>query len=402
MYGIASIVTAKLTLDTSAGSGGSCTYRVERAPKIYDPGLDAVSLYVASVGKGYIPVGCQLIALYRNRVVLARHTTDLKNWYMSRQDDPIDWDYGQTDEQAAVAGHNADAGKLGQPCTALIPFSDDYLVFGCDNSVWLLRGDPLAGGMIDNITFETGVLGGQAWCQDSMGILYFMGNAGLYRMEPNGKPINISAGNLPSDLQSVNMETYNVYLLYDHLAAGIHIYITKKEAGTSQHWYYDIRAKAFWPEQQPSDHGPTAVISYQADNVTYRKLLFGGRDGYLRGYDSNMSTDDGTAITSHVTFAPQRAIDDLTEGLISTVEATLGTNTTGLDWQIRTGDSHEQAVDATAAASGKWTTGGRQKPIRPRLRCGSVAVRLSSDAEDEVWAYENMIARVTPAGRVRF
>ena len=61
---------------------------------------------------------------------------------MSRQANIFDWLYSQADAQTPVAGSNADAGELGDTVKALIPYKDDYLIFGCSQTMWLLRGDP--------------------------------------------------------------------------------------------------------------------------------------------------------------------------------------------------------------------------------------------------------------------
>jgi len=402
-YKISAVVAAKLTLASSAGADGTCSYRIEKAPKVYIPGASpAMGLWTATIGKGAVPSGCEIICLYRGRVVLARQAIDLINWHMSRQADPYDWDTGATDVQGAISGHTSEAGKLGQPITALMPFRDDYLIFACERSLWLLRGDPADGGAIDNISFKDGIVGKFAWCDSPDGIIYFLGKYGLYAMDRNFQPKNLSLNLIPQELSNISAETHDIFMAWDGLRYGVMIFITSREAGTSTHYFYDARLDGFWPDQYPTDHGPTMMLDYGADSVSYRAMILGGRDGYLRRFSDSAKSDDGTAVNSYCTFAPVLlGRDEGQEGILTELRPILSADTDNLDYEIRVGNSHEAAVNAAARVSGRWNGGGRKPPILTPARGNAIALRLSNSRNNQNWACESISGVVVAADEAK-
>lgn len=151
-----------------------------------------------------MPTGAQLVCLYRGRLVLAGNPNDPYQWYMSRQANPWDWNYTAADAQSPVAGGNGLMGKAGDVIKALIPFHDDYLILGCQQSMLVMRGDPALGGSLDVLDSNTGIFGPKAYCFDSEGNLYFYGTSGLYFaprdifQSGSGKLINLSKNALPN------------------------------------------------------------------------------------------------------------------------------------------------------------------------------------------------------------
>ena len=372
-------------------------------PKVYDPGDNSVAEWTAAVGKGTCPQHCRLICLYRNRIVLASPPGAMREWYMSHVDDPRDWNYADATVLGAVAGTAANAGQLGEELRALIPYSDDYLIFGCAHSIWMMSGDPRYGGVLDAVDYKTGILDKFAWCHDPEANVWFMGRAGLYRMRPKGgTPEPMSPATLPTELSNINTQALEVFLAWDTVRFGLYIFVTSRLDGTSRHWFYDARQDAFWPDQIPNDHGPTAVLDYGADSARFRKLLLGGRDGYIRNFAENVANDDGEAIESYVVFAPQRVFGkDDREGILQLVQLALGRNTDSVDYEIRVADTHEEAVIAVPKVNRTLRGGGLKSPERMRIRGGSMALRLSNDTLDENWAYEKGFARSVDGGIVR-
>jgi len=131
---------------------------------------------------GSLPAKAYLGCLYRGRVVLSGNPNYPHQWYMSRQADIWDYAYLANDAQSPVVGNNTDAGEVGDIITALISYKDDYLIFGCASSIWVLRGDPAAGGSLDEVDLTVGVFGANSWCFDGDGNLYFWGTNGIYVM----------------------------------------------------------------------------------------------------------------------------------------------------------------------------------------------------------------------------
>lgn len=233
-YAIASIATdgSKVTLATEVGDG-TCSYRIVRGPKVYDRGSDTLSLWMADSGKGQVPTDCRLICLYRDSLVLAAPINNPHLWFMSRSGDPLDWDYSQdaADALRAVSGQTEEAGLIAAPLTALAPFSDDYLLFGCENSLWILRGHPAYGGQIDNVSRDAGVIDAAAWCWGPRGEFIFLARDGLRVLAPGGAgyPELLSKERLPEELLNINTRTHTVTLEYDREAGGVHIWVTPVE-----------------------------------------------------------------------------------------------------------------------------------------------------------------------------
>ena len=232
-YRISSVLESMVVLDSAAGGAGTCNYRIERAPKIYDPAENTVEIWTAEADKGQVPTGCKLICLYRDRLVLSGADQAPHLWYMARQGNPLDWEYfpeDPTDPGRAVSGQSSDAGIIGDAVTALIPFKDDYLIFGCNHSIWMLKGDPATDGRIDAVSYTVGVLGAKSWCQGPKGEVYFMSPDGLYVMVPGSyaAPKPLSPKKLPRRLKRINPETHECLLLWNDEEQGVHIYLTPK------------------------------------------------------------------------------------------------------------------------------------------------------------------------------
>lgn len=230
-YEVASVGVSGVTLSSAASSGaGTCSLRIERSPKIYDPGANTVSLWTATSGLGSVPTGCHLIALYQDRLVVAAPDYAPHMYYASRAGDPLDWDYvpeDATDPSRPFSGTDADAGKVGDIITALIPFSDDFLVFGCKGSLWVMRGNPAMNGIVDAISYTVGIVGQKAWCQGPQGEFYFLSTDGLYRLPPGAeaRPEPLSADRIPDELVRLNSSNNEILLVWNDEQKGVHIFL---------------------------------------------------------------------------------------------------------------------------------------------------------------------------------
>jgi hypothetical protein len=297
--------TDGITLSPDPGDG-TCSYRIERGPKIYTPSTDTISLWTATSGKGEVPTGCPLIARYLDRVVLGGADIAPHVWYMPRVGDPLDWDYSQTDAQAAVAGTTADAGVPGDPLTAFVSFSDDYLIMACKDSLWRMSGNPAAGGMLDNLSQTIGIVDQDAWCMGPNGELIFLSLNGLYQMAPGGNsyPQPLSHDILPQELKHVDVKVNEVNMEYDVADRGVHIFLTPETSNTRVHYWFDWDNKTFWPVTLNSDHEPTETTAYEGTAVEDSGVILGCRDGFIRRFSHLAGDDCGIAFTSYVMIGP--------------------------------------------------------------------------------------------------
>ncbi len=361
---------------------------------------------------GSLPGKATLIALYRGRIVLSGNPAYPFQWYMSRQNNPYDYAFFAADPQAPVAGGNSDAGELGDVVTALIPYKDDYLVFGCANTIWVMRGDPAAGGSLDEVSLTTGIFGPMSHCWDDKDNLYFFGSGGIYRIPPGfGPPENLTMALLPNIITDLDVDpsTHRIVMAYDRRRVGVLIAITALATGSNVNYWFDLKTQAFFPESYPGECGIYAMAFYEAEDSDYRRLVVGGRDAYIRYFRDSAKDDDAgdsdDAISSFATFGPiQLSQDPDSEGKIISLTVVTGTDTDGLTYDVHVADSAEETIDQVEAGSTPFLTGTVQvdnRIARIRIKCRGIyaLVKLYNSTASQTWACEKVVAQITEGGR---
>lgn len=394
-YTIASVAAGAITLNSAPGNG-TCSFRIERAPKVLDPLTNTISIMTATTGQ--VPSGCPIIAHYLDRIVFAGAETAPHVWYMSRVADELDWDYSQEDAQAAVAGTSSNAGMPGDPITALISHSDDYLIVGCRNNLWRMRGDPAEGGTLDALSHAVGIVGPKAWCLGPSGEIIFLSLDGVYQLDPGGDafPVQLSREALPREFLNIDANQVNAQLEYDIHDRGIHIYLTTEPSNTRVHWWMDLQYKSFWPMSLDADHEPTCTCVYQGSAIEDSGVILGSRDGTLRRYSDLAETDCGTAFSSYAMIGPVALAAEGMRGRLLTMDATLATYSGDVTWEVACGNTAESAVTATASDSGTWAE-GLNATARPACVGQAVTVTLTGES-GRSWAMESIVATRRDAG----
>ena len=374
---------------------------------------------------GALPPLCNIIALYYGRVVISGNPNDPHQWFMSRQFRPFDFLFVQLDAQSPVAGANTKAGKLGDIITALIAYQDDYLIFGCSQSIWFMRGDPAAGGTIDLLTQITGIFGKRSWTWGEDGVLYFFGNNGIYRVGRNFSTIeNLTLDKIPTLVEDLALDpdVDTVAMGYDQRRQGLNISITVAETGVNSNFFYSLITEGFFPETYPDEDGIHSMWFYNADEPNSRKLLLGCQDGSIRIFDNdNKSDDNGTdaaastvAISSEVLLGPKRlSQEDNRKSLLKRVRVTTGGGGAGGTQPDTDNLSYEAYGDDTGAgilekydagtfvSSGAISVPGSSASLPLRLKAAFVGFKLFNDTLDETWAFENLVGDAEKRGRVR-
>lgn len=404
-YTISSVTATKIVLDSTLSAQTSVHFYVARGPKVFDPVAATLSLWTADSGAGQVPTGCRYIALFRDRLILAGQVDDPHAWYSSRSGAPNDFDYGASsnDYDRAVAGTNTAAGKVGQPVTAVIPFSDDYMLFGCTHSSWKLDGDPAYEGFIRNISQKEGPYNGKAWTWLSDGHGVLLTRNGLHAVEPGvrGAPASISREKLPQELRELDDETMTILLEWDLRERHVHIYNTSEAKKDLPHWWFNPQTGAFWLVRfAEKDLEPTCVCEHLSDIPDESCVLLGCRDGYVRRFLGEADDDDGTAVTSNVEIGPVKlGRNEIGEGVVAEVHGSLARNSGDVTWALRVAETHEGIVDANDLSMGTWSS-GRNVTDTPRNGGGSAILRLSN-AENLRWAVETMALTVEPSDILR-
>lgn len=402
-YQLASVASGSVTV-TSAPGNGTATARIARSLKVADPVAGTFTKVTPSAGN--IPVGARHLAAYRGRLCAAVGNI----CYQSKIDDPTDWDVSATGADAAqfTTAADSDSGQIGDIFTALIPFKEDYLIYGCEKSIWRQVGDIGLGGEIVNVTHDYGIKR-HGWCHLPGGRVAFLAQDGLYVWNPTDNfPVNVSSDALPTALHDINTRTTKIAMGYDLANEGIHIYVSSVTAADRLHWFVKLykgeggMQAAFWPMDLIDNHEPFRVCGYSGDLLPWNTLMLGCRDGYVRRYEPTSDYDDDNAITSYVTYGPVRPQGEYNDMRLDEMVCTLAEDSDSVTWAVRVGESREDAALSSttfpSAATGTFTE-GRNLHVRPRARGGAFTVKLTGGGQR--WSIESLTAVVSTLGMQR-
>ena len=394
------------------GSVPATCFLVSAGQKVFAIAAEAVTVLDVASGvidtltatTGTVPTGCTFGAVYRNRLFLAGGDNSV---FCSRQGNFRDWDYGADEEDhgAATIFQLSEAAGLGGLPTAMVPHRDAFLLAATVNDLWVVQGDPVAGGKLRNVSRDVGIAGPRAWCKAGDDVL-FLSADGLYMVRASGEGLKLlSDERIPEDLVDVPATT-TIALAYHHATKGVHIFLTPA-TGSGTHWFFDFQTGGFWADRFQTDHEPAAVCRFGED------LLIAGADGYLRYVGGD--DDDGEAIESHVLIGPLRLAATGNVAILTELDGSLGIGSGDVTWRIVIGNSAEEACEnaktavelylagsVSAAEAYAETNGtleaGRNRRKNPRIRGAWYVIWLQSTAK---WAYEWIMLQGIEAGRYR-
>ena len=409
-----------VTGTNASGTVTAVSFTLDAAP-VANPHWYDWTVFNNDTAYGTMPTKAYLGCLYRGRCVLAGNANYPHQWYMSKTADPFNWVYASTDPLSAVAGNNADAGEIGDIIRALVPYKDEYLLFGCASSLWMLTGDPAGGGVITEIDLTVGMFGANSWCFDGDGNLYFWGTGGIYKSPLGFRSVeNLTEIHLPDLLadEDVNSATHRITMGYDIKRHGIVICITKLSDGTNSNYWYDLKLKGFFPETYPEECGAYSQYYYSANDNDYADLLVGCKDGYIRKFDNDKDDDIGgsdEAINSYAVWPIQHLSEDNDkQGKLTslTIECAGGAaggvfdDTDGVSYDIHVADDAETLIEdirdgATPIATGTLTGTGRKARIRTKLRGAWLGIKFYNSTSTETWAINRVFATIQEAGRIK-
>jgi hypothetical protein len=382
----------------------------------YPAKLDLTTKTVTSLTGA--PLGCRVCATYRTRLVVANQDGFPQNIYMSRAGAVTDWDYGQTDAQAAVdLNASESAGRVGEPVYALIPFRDDALIVGCDHSTYLIDGDPADSGSVLCVSNAIGFFSKDSWTIDPAGNVWFVGQGGFYKMAaiPGSVPVNVSAGRERAFFNGLSRNADIVNLIWDRDRNGCWIYVANKTTGASRHMWYDVESDeigAFFPQQFPDSNGPLSAALYDGDGSSDRYPLLGGVDGNIRTFNNvNVYDDDGgnVGITSFVEWGASRPGGAATEARLNDTQWVFGELPSGIDvghwaasWKIKAGRSVQEAyASPRILAGGTFALPGRQLHRRQRVNGAGFVVRVENQDAGNTWTFEQVTLTFAMGGKNR-
>jgi len=371
---------------------------------VYDLATDTVEEWAAE--RGEVPPRCKVIGAWRGRMVLGRSADDGHRWYMSKVGDPLNWNYfpvvpASTD---AVEGVNSDVGKIPDLINTFVPWSDDLAIWGCDNSIWRMTGDPLAGGQIDNLTQVVGMAYGRCWDRDPQGNVIFMSTQGdVYVLEPmSGRLTNLSEKDVNKVLATIDQTTRFVRLIWSEEEDGFYVFSVPRVTGgtAEEHYFFSRRTQGWFPVKYggtaPAGQ-PTSFYTLDGDKPADRVLLIGCEDGIVRKYDESVSQDDGNGFTSEVLLGPYGVPDS-------------GKSLRLVSWQITLADkkgpvTYELYASDRADNKGSVRDSGDLMPGKNSVQFSRVRGEyfwiLLRSKGNLPWGYESGWLKFATAGRQR-
>jgi hypothetical protein len=378
--------------------------------RVYDPAADVVSDWSPTAGA--LPVSgsnvARLLTTWRGRVVLSGVIGDEHNWFMSRVNDALDFDYASADNDSAqaIAGNNSPMGKIGDVVTSLIAYSDDVLVFGGDSTIYAMRGDPLYGGQIDLVTDRVGMAWGVPWARDPRGNLFFFSSTGgVYAFNPAGRgtvPVRISQP-IEQLVQGVNTGTHNVVMEWDDTFQELRVFVTFRSAeAVTDHYCWEERTKSWWIDRfEDTAHNPLCSAVVDGNRPEDRCVVVGGWDGYVRKIDADATDDDGEPIESEVLIGPLRSpnLDDIVTDQLQVI---MGEDSGEVELEFLAGKTAEAALASAPLRVG--TAGaGRSPTFSKRVAGHATYLRVTQTGEParDGWAIEEARLRVQPKGLAR-
>jgi hypothetical protein len=338
---------------------------------------------------GTVPTNCSTIAVWRNRLCVVPRG-DPQNCLMCRVGDPYNWVYASLPAGTSAVKLNTtgiDSGKLGEPINALVPHSDDYLILGCLNSLFVQRGDPTAGGKIDRLSSEIGIVSAQAFARGPDGETVWLSHDGLFGLPPGvlAYPQSISRERLPDELRDIDVANFRVLMAYDRRNRGFFIGLTPLISGGGTYYWFDWETRAFQRMNFDSSHEPTALAYRNADLPSDQRLLLGCRDGYIRTLERSAPDDDGVELASEALIGPiALGGGGYFDGMLLEIVGQTGRGSADVICEVKTGRSVEDAFHATPIQAGTLLA-GKNRTFRPRIRGNACFIRLTSSGP---WSYE--------------
>ena len=371
----------------------------------YNPADNTLNTWGATAGA--LPIDADgnlpsLIANWRGRILLAGLELEPQNVHMSKVGDPTNWDYFPTSPSSidAVAGNNPGSfGLIGDVVNTIIPYNDDNCIFGCDSTVYILRGDPLAGGQVDLVTRAMGMAFGEPWCMGPDGTVYFFSNrCGIFAMSPSQSGPQRISSPIDSEIQGINTGTNGVCMAWDDTYQGIYVFISPlAEPGPGSNWYWDMRNQAWVRDRfKNPKHNPLVVAAFDGNEPEDRALLIGSWDGYVRTFSPDAEDDDGWPIESEVWIGPvmTRDLDDVT---LHAIQAVLGENSGAVTWGIYPGNTAEAAFNSQPQETGVWDP-SRNLTDNIKVADHAIYIKLTSTVP---WSMEAIRVTTSINGKLR-
>lgn len=227
--------------------------------------------------------------------------------------------------------------------------------------------------------------------------------------------------------EAADPSTHRITMAYDRSRSGLLISITLLADGTNSNYFYDLRTideggvAGFFPESYPEECGPYSLFYYAANSTTYRDLLVGCKDGYIRKFDDSAKDDDigGTdeTIESNVSFGPiPCGKDSSSKGKLTKLECVSAggspdgtqTDSDAASYEVYADNSAEGVIEKLAAGTSPNIAGtlkvpGRQRggSIRKKVQAAYLGINLFNNTGTQTWGFEQLLINLKDSGRIK-
>lgn len=373
--------------------------------RVFDPLLRTVIDWVPTSGTlpGQTANGittAKIVKSYRGRLALVE--PDSNNVYFSAVAEPLIWDVGELAEGRAVTlGINRNA-TIGEPVVALNVLSNNSLLLGCTNSMYVLAGDPGdASGELLPISLTNGCSGPNAVTQAEEGTSIVHSPEGLGVLSGGGF-VPISRDVLTERIQFARSlrDSYNVTLCRDPARHGLHVFLDAGSTASMHFWYDELTGRyqpgtgGFFPEKYPMR--PTCAVIWRG------RPVIGTATGRIVEFLSTAEDDLGSAIDSYVHLQQIDAPGIENDALLTRFAMWLTPDSNQVSVEVFGAPTPQELYDASTRRQlmGATEYFPRGVALCPRVRAPALSVRIRNNIAGRSWAFEAAEADVEAGRRI--
>lgn len=382
-------------------------------PAVYDCVGDTLAAISISPGTASTLDNCTLVTVAFDRLCWSGNPSTPHGYWFSRVGAPLDYEFDlvSTDVTQAINGTTLDGGNIGEKVTAMMSHDRECLLMGGTDSVHIIRGDPLQGGRMEQLSAVVGPLGPASWCKTGDAQTVMLTRNGLYVM-PAGCGAafqQLSKQKIPDELMGV-ASTYTALLAYDTRFDGVHIYLTETAGASSgrQAWWLDWENGSYWPMQLSTTEQPHSIMKFDPlDGADVSGVLLGGSGGGVRRFDR---TTTGAVSSGYLYIGPIRiSPTPFHKGNIQKMRVTFGANcndTTGTVavYCAESGEAaYAAAVAGTTSRKFGLTVGNLQNNhvCHPRVGGHAAVIKIALTDASKYLSVEELVLTVKDEGLYR-
>lgn len=363
--------------------------------------FDATTLTVSDWTRNGVTDPFYLVCAHQSRIAGVT-TLNKQNADYSAVNDPTDFVKGTGLPGESYGLSESDMPRIGEPIRAMFAATKTAMVFGCSRSFYVNVGDPALGGFeVTPITKGIGASGINSMVLTPNGSVACHTTDGFAVIE-GGQLVRLSTTILTDFIQiDQPLDNFYVSMVRDARLHGCLIFLTPKDSGPAVHIWYDERTGryqpetgGFWPESYPDNIGPTAACDWDGT------IVLGGRDGYLRTFDTTQANFDGVAIAWRLPVALVTPTDLDHDTIIQECTVIRGDGSGEFNVVFYGGRTAEEAISGdTRTLLIRKQTYGRETILLPQVRAPAVVVEFSALTYNVVGMIE-AVQVVTTTGAV--